>query len=468
MSQGGEGDPTKSDDEADIDTIELMLRPEEFARLESIWEAQTQASASSAASEPSQSASESSEDLITGPFDVTRLRSEYAETSDGPARARTDSTVELPPLRLTPDADRADPTIALPPLRLTPDGRPMAASPAASNRAPAGRTHFYSAPPAARGDLPQTPSAAQPDPPAAARPAAAVNSAATVHSAVVVQPAPAAATAAVAQPAATAPSVVVVQPAPVAVAQPVVQTALAVQPAPAVTMVPNSAAALAAEPPRAPLSVEQFGSQAALVSKRLAVESLDKAAPIKVGPLVQKVLPPVKAASRQQARWPWLALSSVAAILAIIIVWLFSVDTSPHLAAPAAAPTALAATPVAPPVEAPAEPANAAPVQVPVSTLAHEPHQQPARQQPAHQQPSAAAPVDSVKFRNPFDQREVFEFPAGTTPTEARDAVAQILLQRARDRQGIVAERTRRRASKPRQSGGGAGELVENATRVTN
>jgi hypothetical protein len=47
MRPGGEGDPTKSDDEADIDTIELVLRPEEFARLESIWEAQTSSTSSS-------------------------------------------------------------------------------------------------------------------------------------------------------------------------------------------------------------------------------------------------------------------------------------------------------------------------------------------------------------------------------------------------------------------------------------
>jgi len=44
----------------------------------------------------------------------------------------------------------------------------------------------------------------------------------------------------------------------------------------------------------------------------------------------------------------------------------------------------------------------------------------------------ASAPV--VKFVNPFDKTEVFEFPAGTTPAESRDKVAQILLQRAQER----------------------------------
>jgi hypothetical protein len=41
-----------------------------------------------------------------------------------------------------------------------------------------------------------------------------------------------------------------------------------------------------------------------------------------------------------------------------------------------------------------------------------------------------------VKFPNPFDAAEVFEFPPGTSELEARDAVAEVLLQRARDRQG--------------------------------
>ncbi len=39
-----------------------------------------------------------------------------------------------------------------------------------------------------------------------------------------------------------------------------------------------------------------------------------------------------------------------------------------------------------------------------------------------------------VLFANPFDRREIFEFPAGTSPTEARDKVAELLLERARGR----------------------------------
>jgi hypothetical protein len=40
-----------------------------------------------------------------------------------------------------------------------------------------------------------------------------------------------------------------------------------------------------------------------------------------------------------------------------------------------------------------------------------------------------------VLFPNPFDATEVFEFPPGTSKSEARHAVADLLLKRARDRQ---------------------------------
>jgi hypothetical protein len=45
--------------------------------------------------------------------------------------------------------------------------------------------------------------------------------------------------------------------------------------------------------------------------------------------------------------------------------------------------------------------------------------------------------VDSmrVQFINPFDGTEVFDFPSNTSETEARQAVAHILLQRAYERQ---------------------------------
>lgn len=39
-----------------------------------------------------------------------------------------------------------------------------------------------------------------------------------------------------------------------------------------------------------------------------------------------------------------------------------------------------------------------------------------------------------VQVRNPFDAKEVFEFPAGTSKTEAQQRTADLLLQRARER----------------------------------
>jgi hypothetical protein len=46
----------------------------------------------------------------------------------------------------------------------------------------------------------------------------------------------------------------------------------------------------------------------------------------------------------------------------------------------------------------------------------------------------AAVPDGPVLYKNPFDRSEVLEFPPGTTQDEARDAVAALLLERARGR----------------------------------
>jgi hypothetical protein len=51
---------------------------------------------------------------------------------------------------------------------------------------------------------------------------------------------------------------------------------------------------------------------------------------------------------------------------------------------------------------------------------------------PADEPPAPAA--EPVLFKNPFDRTEVFEFPAGTTQQEARDAVAKVLMDRAHGR----------------------------------
>jgi hypothetical protein len=52
--------------------------------------------------------------------------------------------------------------------------------------------------------------------------------------------------------------------------------------------------------------------------------------------------------------------------------------------------------------------------------------------------PSPTVSVDSreqpVRLTNPFDSSEVFELPPETTPAEARQSVAELLLERARER----------------------------------
>jgi hypothetical protein len=49
--------------------------------------------------------------------------------------------------------------------------------------------------------------------------------------------------------------------------------------------------------------------------------------------------------------------------------------------------------------------------------------------------PTPAIPsAEPVHFTNPFDDSEVFDFPAGTSDDEARAAVAELLIERARDR----------------------------------
>jgi hypothetical protein len=47
----------------------------------------------------------------------------------------------------------------------------------------------------------------------------------------------------------------------------------------------------------------------------------------------------------------------------------------------------------------------------------------------------ADAATQAVRIVNPFDATEVFEFPAGTSAADSREQVAQILLNRARERQ---------------------------------
>lgn len=59
--------------------------------------------------------------------------------------------------------------------------------------------------------------------------------------------------------------------------------------------------------------------------------------------------------------------------------------------------------------------------------------------------PSASDAV--VRIPNPFDRTEVFEFPPGTSAAQAREAVAKLLSDRARERLPVLAEAPRRRGT---------------------
>lgn len=59
----------------------------------------------------------------------------------------------------------------------------------------------------------------------------------------------------------------------------------------------------------------------------------------------------------------------------------------------------------------------------------------PTDQSQTSKQTSTPGQDEPVRFANPFDAAEVFEFPPGTTEAEARDAVAAVLKERAMSRQ---------------------------------
>jgi hypothetical protein len=52
-----------------------------------------------------------------------------------------------------------------------------------------------------------------------------------------------------------------------------------------------------------------------------------------------------------------------------------------------------------------------------------------------------------VRIANPFDETEVFEFPAGTTNAEARAAMTEVLMERARERYARLESHHRREAA---------------------
>jgi len=62
----------------------------------------------------------------------------------------------------------------------------------------------------------------------------------------------------------------------------------------------------------------------------------------------------------------------------------------------------------------------------------------------------AVLPGRPVRIKNPFDKREVFEFPPGTPKAQAREAVAKLLMERAMERRALYTSTpSRPRSRKP-------------------
>jgi hypothetical protein len=112
--------------------------------------------------------------------------------------------------------------------------------------------------------------------------------------------------------------------------------------------------------------------------------------------------------------------------------------SSPAAAATPPPPAAMAATTPPSPLPATAAPGAASAA---VTALTPAPESAPLTDQPA-----------TIRFVNPFDRREVFEFPAGTSQADARDAVADLLAERARDRR-VLSVKSPRRNGKTANSG---------------
>ncbi|HEY7642352.1 MAG TPA: hypothetical protein VH814_21645 [Steroidobacteraceae bacterium] len=68
---------------------------------------------------------------------------------------------------------------------------------------------------------------------------------------------------------------------------------------------------------------------------------------------------------------------------------------------------------------------------------------------PPEAQPAEVPAPEPVVLVNPFDKTEKFTFPPGTSKAEARDQMAQLLLQRAIER-GANRPRSRKAAAQPK------------------
>ncbi|MEJ1963163.1 MAG: hypothetical protein WDO56_17060 [Gammaproteobacteria bacterium] len=160
-----------------------------------------------------------------------------------------------------------------------------------------------------------------------------------------------------------------------------------------------------------------------------------------------KLVTPVRNPPPTQGQLRFAVVLSVAAMLTLIGATAYLADTAtaplqpvhtaqkPVAAAPPVIGAGVAKTEVA--VAKVVATPTVLPIAPPVVALVHTQVAAPLAAPLATQEPPPVSPEESpVRVRNPFDRSEVFEFPPGTSRADARSAVAELLMQRARERSG--------------------------------
>ena len=191
---------------------------------------------------------------------------------------------------------------------------------------------------------------------------------------------------------------------------------------PAIKLPTAAAVAPTVKPPAAATAAPTIKRAAAPVAPPPTETLTAPKAPPTVATLAATETPAPKAnaASHRAAPRPSLRIVGILAAVAATAVALASIT---HHAQHA---TVRAAAPV------PAAPATAASTQpTPTVSEPNTPEALAAPDQAAAQNPTEPEPV---RVKNPFDHSEVFEFPAGTSLKEARQSIADILMQRAHER----------------------------------
>lgn len=130
---------------------------------------------------------------------------------------------------------------------------------------------------------------------------------------------------------------------------------------------------------------------------------------------VETVGPPAPGTPKTRVPRLYLIATGGAILLALSVTIAYHLGARAHLVLP-----------MAPPAAAPV-------ITRPVEALPPPPWQQAAA--PVFTEQAQQQPPTPVRFANPFDSSEIFEFPPGTSYSEARDAVAALLLKRAQGRQ---------------------------------